>query len=181
MPDDLPGAHTPRVHRHDLVVEAGEAALVLGDQLRGEAGLALTRHLDRQLAGIGHHGLPAVAVTCVAYAVIAGEVMVHLGIQGTLGQRLLQGIQQAALFKGSAGRAASQQQQQPTVERQAKAFVRTLKRGYVSVNSKPEARTVIEQLPGWFAPYNDVHPHPALRYPSPCEFIAQTREALAGL
>jgi|TARA_R100000501_G_scaffold16462_1_gene29982 hypothetical protein len=35
-------------------------------------------------------------------------MMIHLRIQGTLGQRLLQRIQQAALFESGAGSAASQ-------------------------------------------------------------------------
>jgi putative transposase len=59
----------------------------------------------------------------------------------------------------------------------AEAFVRTLKRDYVRVNPRPDAQSVINQLPGWFAHYNEVHPHRALRYRSPREFIAQTREA----
>ena len=46
----------------------------------------------------------------------------------------------------------------------AEAFVRTLKRDYVRVNPRPDARTVAEQLLGWFARYDDVHPHRALRY-----------------
>jgi putative transposase len=63
----------------------------------------------------------------------------------------------------------------------AEAFVRTLKRDYVRVNPRPDAQSVIDQLPGWFAHYNEVHPHRALRYRSPREFIAQTCEALSGL
>jgi putative transposase len=63
----------------------------------------------------------------------------------------------------------------------AEAFVRTLKRDYVRVNPKPDAQSVIDQLPGWFDHYNEVHPHRALRYRSPREFIAQTCEALSGL
>ncbi len=63
----------------------------------------------------------------------------------------------------------------------AEAFVRTLKRDYVRVNPRPNAQSVIDQLPGWFAHYNEVHPHRALRYRSPREFIAQTCEALSGL
>ena len=63
----------------------------------------------------------------------------------------------------------------------AEAFVRTLKRDYVRVNPKPDAQTVIEQLPGWLTHYNDVHPHRALGYRSPREYIAQTREAPSGL
>ena len=94
VPGDLAGAHAARVHRHDLVIEPGEAALVLGDQLRVEARLTVARHVDRQLAGIGHHGLPAVAVARVAGTVLAGQVMIHLRVQGALGQRLLQRIEQ---------------------------------------------------------------------------------------
>jgi putative transposase len=52
---------------------------------------------------------------------------------------------------------------------------------YVRVNPKPDAQSVINQLPGWFAHYNEVHPHRALRYRSPREFIAKTCEALSGL
>lgn len=63
----------------------------------------------------------------------------------------------------------------------AEAFVRTLKRDYVRVNPRPDAQSVIDQLPGWFDHYNEVHPHRALRYRSPREFIAQTCEALSGL
>ncbi|TCQ06317.1 integrase-like protein [Sphingomonas sp. PP-CC-3A-396] len=63
----------------------------------------------------------------------------------------------------------------------AEAFVRTLKRDYARVNPRPNAQSVIDQLPGWFAHYNEVHPHRALRYQSPREFIAQTCEALSGL
>ena len=63
----------------------------------------------------------------------------------------------------------------------AEAFVRTIKRDYVRVSPRPDARTVIDQLPGWLAHYNDVHPHSALGYRSPREYIAQTREAPSGL
>lgn len=55
----------------------------------------------------------------------------------------------------------------------AKAFVRTPKRDYVRVNPRPNAQSVINQLPGWFAHYNEVHPHRALRYRSSGEFIAK--------
>ena len=63
----------------------------------------------------------------------------------------------------------------------AEAFVRTLKRDYVRVNPRPDARTVIDQLPGWIAHYNEVHPHRALGYRSPREFIAKTREVPSGV
>lgn len=39
--------HAPRVERENLVVEAGEPALVFGDQPRLERALAIARDLDR--------------------------------------------------------------------------------------------------------------------------------------
>lgn len=64
----------------------------------------------------------------------------------------------------------------------AEAFVRTLKRDYVRVSPTPDARAVIEQLATWLEHYNRVHPHRALGYRSPREFIERsTREALSGL
>lgn len=64
----------------------------------------------------------------------------------------------------------------------AEAFVRTLKRDYVRVNAIPNARAVLKQLPKWFNHYNEVHPHSALGYRSPREFIARsTKEVLSRL
>jgi putative transposase len=42
---------------------------------------------------------------------------------------------------------------------------------------------VMAALPGWFAHYNQLHPHRALGYRSPREFIAarQTKEAMSAL
>ena len=63
----------------------------------------------------------------------------------------------------------------------AEAFVRTLKRDYVRVSPIPDADTVLRQLPSWLAHYNEVHPHRALGYRSPREFIARlTPEGLSG-
>jgi putative transposase len=64
----------------------------------------------------------------------------------------------------------------------AEAFVRTFKRDYVRVNPCPDAYTVMKSLPEWFEHYNELHPHKALGYRSPREFI-RTRansEAMAG-
>jgi putative transposase len=65
----------------------------------------------------------------------------------------------------------------------AEAFVRIIKRGYARVNPSPDAQTVIENLPVWFDHYNAIHPHSALRYRSPREFIAaqSNQEALSGI
>jgi putative transposase len=65
--------------------------------------------------------------------------------------------------------------QSPQSNCMAEAFVRTIKRDYVRVSSLPDARTVIDTLPIWFEHYNTVHPHKALGYLSPREFIASRR------
>lgn len=52
----------------------------------------------------------------------------------------------------------------------AEAFVKTFKRDYASVNPTPDGPTVLEKLVEWFADYNTIHPHSALKYRSPNEF-----------
>lgn len=54
----------------------------------------------------------------------------------------------------------------------AEAFVRTIKRDYARVARLPDARAILAALPRWFDHYNEVHPHRALGYRSPREFIA---------
>lgn len=56
----------------------------------------------------------------------------------------------------------------------AEAFVRTFKRDYVRVSPLPDAQTVMQRLPAWFDHYNRIHPHKALGYRSPAEFIHAT-------
>jgi putative transposase len=65
----------------------------------------------------------------------------------------------------------------------AEAFVQTIKRDYARVNPLPDARSVIESLPVWIDHYNAIHPHSALSYRSPREFIAaqSNQEAVSGL
>lgn len=63
---DLPRAHAAGVHRDHLVIEPGETPLVPGDQLRIKARLPVPRDLQRQLAAVGHHRFPAIAVAAVA-------------------------------------------------------------------------------------------------------------------
>jgi transposase InsO family protein len=53
----------------------------------------------------------------------------------------------------------------------AEAFVRTLKRDYLRLTPLPDAHTVLRQIAGWLADYNEIHPHSALRMRSPREFI----------
>ena len=53
------------------------------------------------------------------------------------------------------------------------AFVKAFKRDYVWVNPRPDAISVLQQLPAWFEGHNAVRPHSGLRMLSPREFIAQ--------
>jgi putative transposase len=61
----------------------------------------------------------------------------------------------------------------------AEAFVKTFKRDYVYVHDRPDARTVLSQLPNWFEDYNEVHPHKALQMKSPREFIRSHQQPAA--
>jgi putative transposase len=60
----------------------------------------------------------------------------------------------------------------------SEAFVKTLKRDYARIQPRPDALTVLQQLPGWINDYNENHPHKGLRMLSPREFIqSQTQPA----
>src|SRR3712207_6474876 len=99
-------AYMGRAHcDRQLAVEAGEAALVLGDELRVEGRQPVARNLQIQLAGAGEHGFAAIAVAAVGAPVrlAAIEMVVELGIQRPLGERLLEPVQQAALGQGRSG------------------------------------------------------------------------------
>ena len=69
-------------------------------------------------------------------------------------------------------RAAATPVESPQSNGMAEAFVRTIKRDCVRVNPTPDAQTVMRSLPKWFDHYNQLHPHRALGYRSPREFIA---------
>ena len=49
-------------------------------------------------------------------------------------------------------------------------FVKTLKRDYARIQPRPDALTVLQQLPKWIDDYNENHPHSGLRMKSPREF-----------
>jgi putative transposase len=53
----------------------------------------------------------------------------------------------------------------------AESFVKTFKRDYIYVHDRPDAPSVLAQLPRRFEDYNDNHPHEDLRMQSPREFI----------
>lgn len=62
----------------------------------------------------------------------------------------------------------------------AEAFVNTIKRDYVSQADLTDPDTVIRQLPGWIADYNELAPHSGLRDLSPKEFRAQQQRTPPG-
>lgn len=99
VPGDLPRAHAPCVQRYNLVIKARKAALILGDQLRIEAARTVTRHLDLDLASVRYNGLATLAMTAVANLLIATKMIIHLGIERSLGKRLLERVQQSALIQ----------------------------------------------------------------------------------
>jgi hypothetical protein len=106
---DLAHAHAAGVHRHELLIKAGKAPLVLGDQLRIEGRQAVARDLQVDLAGVGEHALAAIAVAAVAGFTLLIEMVVHLGIQCPLGERLLQLVKQAILGERGLGISPGQQ------------------------------------------------------------------------
>ncbi len=58
----------------------------------------------------------------------------------------------------------------------AEAFVRTFGRDYVRPSGCPDADTVLRSPPAWPTHHNEVHPHRALRYRSPGQFIRANRK-----
>src|SRR3954452_23878733 len=85
-------APLPSLGGHNLVVEAGKAPLVLGDELRVERRLPIARDLELNPAGLGHHGLPAITVAAVA-GIVSRKMVVHLSVQRSLCQDPLQIVQ----------------------------------------------------------------------------------------
>jgi transposase InsO family protein len=53
----------------------------------------------------------------------------------------------------------------------SEAFVKTFKRDYARIQPRPDALTVLQQLPAWIDDYNEIHPHRGLQMLSPREFI----------
>ncbi len=53
----------------------------------------------------------------------------------------------------------------------AESFVKTMKRDYIEMMPKPDSRTAVGNLAIAFEHYNEHHPHSALGYRSPREFL----------
>ncbi len=55
----------------------------------------------------------------------------------------------------------------------AESFVKTIKRDYISIMPKPDGLTAAKNLAEAFEHYNEWHPHSALGYRSPREYLRQ--------
>ena len=55
----------------------------------------------------------------------------------------------------------------------AESFVKTIKRDYISIIPKPDGLTAAKNLAEAFEHYNEWHPHSALGYRSPREYLRQ--------
>lgn len=53
----------------------------------------------------------------------------------------------------------------------AESFVKTIKRDYISIMPKPDSRVAVMNLAVAFSHYNEHHPHSALGYRSPRQYI----------
>jgi transposase InsO family protein len=60
----------------------------------------------------------------------------------------------------------------------SEAFVNTVRRDYLDGADRGTAAAVLDQIPAWFADYNGVAPHSALRYRPPTEYRRLQAEAL---
>src|SRR5215207_5580828 len=102
---NLPRGHAARIHRHDLLVEAGEAALIPGDQLRIERPFPIAGNPDVELRGLRQNGLLRMPVAMVPppRGGLAFEMVVEFGVENTLGKRLLQLVEKPVLLKTSFG------------------------------------------------------------------------------
>src|SRR4051812_12818684 len=97
---NLPRGHAARIHRHDLLVEAGEAALIAGDQLRIERPFPIAWNPDVELRGL-QNGLLRMPVAMVPppRGGLAFEMVVEFGVENTLGKRLLQLVEKPVLVE----------------------------------------------------------------------------------
>jgi hypothetical protein len=100
---DFPHRHAPGIQRQDLVVKAGPAGLVLGDDLGFKVAVAVTRDVDRQFAELAFEGLLATTVAGVARRVGDGrvalmtQVLGHFSFQCPLNQLLGELLEQPVL------------------------------------------------------------------------------------
>jgi hypothetical protein len=98
---NLPHRHAPRIHRHDLVVEAGKAPLIALDQLRIERPVPVARDADVDLRRLRQDRLLRRAVAPIARPLdgFRVEVIVQFGVQSAFRQGLLQFVEKPVLRK----------------------------------------------------------------------------------
>ena len=95
--------HATGIQRQDILVEAVPAGLVLGDELRLEAAIAVTGYFDRQFAELALERFAALTVAGVACGVVDRLVLgvtgvrFHLGIQRSFNECLGELLEQAVL------------------------------------------------------------------------------------
>lgn len=101
---DLANGQAARIHPDHLVVEAGQASLVLGDKLRLERREAVARNIERQRAIRREHRLWAGAVAMIrtlprrlTTGRLSLQMVRQLGSQHTLRELLLQSARQSRL------------------------------------------------------------------------------------
>ena len=82
---DLPHGHAAGVRRDDLLVESGEATLVLADDQRLVADLMSARHVDIDWAIVGEHSLAAGLIALAGAAARLGLIMLVAQVLGYLG------------------------------------------------------------------------------------------------
>src|SRR5215216_2171109 len=96
MPLDLAHRHAARVEAQNLIVEAVETGLALGDQQRLEAAGPVAWHRDVDLAVLGQDRLRAGAVAAIAAAaagrvsLLVAKMIAQFRSKRPLNQRLLQ-------------------------------------------------------------------------------------------
>ena len=94
---DLAHGHAARVHRDDVMVKAGEAPLVLGDEDQLETAVPFARNFDTHLPFAREHGLAAGTVALVGCRLGLGrasgvaQVFAQFSAHGALDQDLLEG------------------------------------------------------------------------------------------
>ena len=94
-------------------------------------------------------------------------------IDGAVGQWLmLHGDRNAKVCQGHRLAAVDHARRKPAIEWHGGSLRADLQARLRRRKSEPDAATVLKSLPVWFKHYNELHPHRALGYRSPREFIA---------
>ena len=101
MATDLADRHPARIHRDDLVVEIRKPTLIFSDQLGIKRPGPIPRHRQRHLRGASQNRLFRIAVAVIGLALnaVGVQMLVELGIQDPLRERLLQLVNQPVFIE----------------------------------------------------------------------------------